>query len=274
LKKVIPIRFDGYMQSGGSTKPWRVVAVPDRIDVPEETPYVVKVFSEKNILQGNSIGKEFICNFLASEFDLGVPEACMIDLYDEDFYSTLNSIEQKVLSQKFKGVTYCSKLSNAILVNEQLKGTFDMHDCATLFAFDCLILNVDRGGHHNKPNLLTDDEGFILIDHELTFNIIDDEDGRALARLIETFEKNNWLGNYDKHLFFNLLKAYKGSKKTLFDTFEEGLKVLNIDKVQLYLEELKVEGVAVGASDILISYLRHLKQNSHKFRNILLGLIS
>ncbi|MGV3704531.1 MAG: HipA family kinase [Arcticibacter sp.] len=274
MKKVVPIRFDGYMQSGGSTKPWRIVAIPADVDVPDEVPYVAKVFSDKNIQQGNSIGKEFICNFLSGEFDLAVPEACIINLYDPDFYSTLGVAERDVLAGKFKGVTYCSELSNGILVNEQLKGSFNIHDCATLFAFDCLVLNVDRGGFRDKPNLLADDDGFILIDHELTLNIIDDEDGKAFTKLIENFHQNNWPGNYKKHLFFNLLKSYKGTKKTLFDTFEEGLKVLNIDKVKWHLEELQKEGIAIGASDILISYLRHLKQNSNKFRNILLGLIS
>lgn len=262
------------MQSGGSTKPWRIVAIPYGDAVLDETAYVVKIFSDKNVQQGNSIGKEFICNLLAGEFDLGVPEAGIINPYDEEFYNTLTPTEQDVLSKKFQGMTYCSKLTNGILVNEQLRGSFNIHDCATLFAFDCLILNVDRGGHRDKPNLLVDDDGFILIDHELTLNIIDDEDGKAFSKLVENFNVGSWPGTYQKHLFFSLLRSYKGSKKNLFDTFEEGLRFLNIDKIQSNLNELQNEGISVGASDILISYLRLLKQNSHKFRNILLGLIS
>lgn len=262
------------MQSGGSTKPWRVVAIPDGVNAPEETAYVVKMFTNRHIQQGNSIAKEFICNFLAGEFDLRVPEACLVDLYDEHFKQTLSSKEQQILLEKYEGVTYCSKLSNAAIVSEYLKGSFQMQDCATLFAFDCLTLNVDRGGHRNKPNLLADDEGFILIDHELTLNIIDDEDGKAFSKVLERLDANHWPNMYEKHLFYSVLKSYKGSKKSLFDTFEEGLKVLNINKVESYLEELMLEGVAVGARNLLISYLRHLKQNSHRFRNVLLGIIS
>jgi hypothetical protein len=262
------------MQSGGSTKPWRVVAIPENVELPEELPYVVKLFTENNIKQGHSIAKEFICNYLAGQFDFDVPEACLINLHDENFVATLDEPILKNLLSKHQGVTYSSQLSNATLVNEQLKGTFSMQNCASLFAFDCLIFNVDRGGHHNKPNLLTDDDGFILIDHELTFNFIDDEDANAYAKVLDHFNENTWPNVYQNHLFFNLLKSYRGSKKNLFDTFEESLRVLNINDVQSHIDELENNDIAVGASDLLISYLRHLKQNSNKFRNILLGLIS
>ena len=263
------------MLSGGSTKPWRIVGIDGDKSQPEETPYVVKLFTERQIIQGHSIAKEFICNTLASQFDLEVPEACLVNLRDEGFKSTLEKEPLKNLSQKYSGPTFSSRLIDASLINEQLKGpAYRMHDYATLFAFDCLIFNTDRGGYRNKPNLLVDDEGFILIDHELTFSFIDSGDDKGYNKIIEDLNGNAWPSFYQKHLFYPLLKSYRGPKKNLFDTFEESLRTLDINQTNNLINELKHEGVEVGSSDLLISYLRILKQNSHTFRNILLGLIS
>ncbi len=91
MEVLLPIRFDGYMQSGGSTKPWKVSAFQQNIHPLEERSLVVKLFTEKHITQGNSIGKEFICNALADQFDFAVPSAFLIDLNNEDFRSTLDS---------------------------------------------------------------------------------------------------------------------------------------------------------------------------------------
>lgn len=108
------------------------------------------------------IAKEFICNSLASQFDFDVPEACLINLHDEEFKSTLEKEPLKNLSTKYKGLTFSSRLTDASLINEQLKGpSYNIHDYASLFAFDCLVFNTDRGGYRNKPNLLVDDDGFI-----------------------------------------------------------------------------------------------------------------
>lgn len=261
------------MLNGGSTKPWRVIAIED--DSFTEVPYVVKVFSSKHIEQGHNIGKEFVGNMLANQFDLNVPEAGIINLHDEIFVSTLADEPTDVLTTKYKGLTFASKLTDGSLMNEHLRSaSFDIHDSASLFAFDCLIHNTDRGGYHNKPNLLVDDNGLILIDHELTFNFIDSDDNKAFDKALKNLDANVWPDFYQKHFFYNHLKTYKGSKKALFDTFEESLRSLDIIKVQNFIDGLTNRGVELGESDLIINYLRTLKQNAHRFRSILLGLIS
>lgn len=166
-----------------------------------------------HISQGNSIGKEFICNALAGQFDSVVPFAFLIDLNNDDFRSTLNPDVIDNLDSKYKGLTFASSLFGATLINESLKYTsFNTHDRATLFAFDCLILNLDRGGYRNKPNLLVDDDGFISIDHELTFHFIDSENNLSFNKIIEVFNSNSWPSFYQKHVFFRSLKNYKGAK--------------------------------------------------------------
>jgi hypothetical protein len=49
-----------------------------------------------------------------------------------------------------------------------------------------MIFNSDRGGYRNKPNLLVDEDGFILIDHELTLHLLDDNNGGSLNVILET----------------------------------------------------------------------------------------
>ena len=276
METLTPIRFEGYMQSGGSTRPWRVVAVHDNAEEWEEVAYVVKTFTINNVEQAHSVGKEFICNALAGQFDLDAPEACMINLNDEDFKSTLDEGPLKVLASKFKGITYASRLlSNASIINEDVRGnSFDIDDCATLFAFDCLIINLDRGGHRNKPNLLVDDEGFFLIDHELTFPFLDAPNTNGLDIIFKNFNENTWLHFYEKHLFYTRLKTYRGTKRNLFDTFEESLRTLNINYIQQVINDLGNNNISLGNSELLIKYLSSLKQNAHKFRNILQGLIA
>lgn len=198
-----------------------------------------------------------------------------MDLRDGIFLDTLESIYRNRLEGKHFGPTYCSLLVNASLVTMDFKSAVvSIQDYAMIFAFDCMILNQDRGGHRNKPNLLIDDDGFILIDHELTFHFLDGETSDSYNAVINEFTEGAWPAMYKKHLFYSRLKNYGGSKKNLFNTFEEYLGKLDIRKVNNLIVELKANGLDVGASDLLIDYLSTLKENSHKFCSLLLRLIA
>lgn len=264
------------MSSGGSTKPLRVIAITEGEITPEETPYVVKVFKNNHVVQGNSIAKEFICNTLAEEFDLSVPETGLINLNEEPFAELLESSEQAFLKERHQGPTFASRLLEASLVNPALRNyVFKTYDMATLFAFDCMIINTDRGGHHNKPNLLVDDDGFILIDHELTLGFIDGDDEQAHEKYLQLIKDKQWPPFFAKHLFYDELKSYRGpSKKSLFDTFENSLAGISLSRIEQSLDDLRKNGIAVGRGEQIIDYLRTLKQQPDKFKNLLLGLIS
>lgn len=277
LKQITPVQFDGYMQSGGSTKPWKVFCISQPDDISGEfieLPYVVKVFTENHIRQGFSIAKEFICNLLAIEFDLIVPKAYLVDLQEENFKETLNKDCKQDLSLKHKGLTFASRLLDLTIYNEQITvPSLNIADCALLFAFDCLILNTDRGGYRNKPNLLVDDDSFVLIDHELALYILDNPNSLALNNIIELMKTGNWVSFYEKHIFYKKLKRYR-NKAGLFDTFEESLRTLNIGKIKTLVAYLQYNGIDVGASEILFEYLRKLKKDAHQFSRILSSLIA
>lgn len=274
LIRLTPIRFDGKLK-GGSTKPWNVTCIDEKSDDITMIPCVVKLFTPNNMAQSCHIAKEFICSELAREFDLDTPESYLVDLTDQEFRNTLSKEDFEELKVKHQGVTFCSKLINASLVNEELKKTtFNIGDCATLFAFDCMIMNADRGGHHNKANLMMDDDGFILIDHELCLHFIDGDSDDALQVILDEFDGSRWPNIYLHHLFYSKLKSYRGHKKNIFDTFKEYLDRLDINKIVTLIEQLRVAGIDVGESDRLIQYLYHLKQNSNKYCLIMLSLIS
>ncbi|WP_442591060.1 hypothetical protein ACSBL2_07505 [Pedobacter sp. AW31-3R] len=135
-------------------------------------------------------------------------------------------------------------------------------------------MNADRGGHHNKANLLLDDDGFILIDHELCLHFIDGDSERAYQAILDEFKDNKWPQTYNHHLFYSKLKSYRGQKRPLFDTFKEYLGRMDVNKIELLIEELKRSGINVGGSDRLIQYLYYLKQNSNKYCLIMLSLIA
>lgn len=163
MKEIKPIRFDEPLNKGGSTKPWLVSCIDTELNSFEETACVLKLFSPAHVNDTNCIAKEFLCNELATQFDLSVPEPYFINPFDKDFLATLDTAIKKDIDTRFKGLSFASRLIPATILNPDVKSSnYDIHDCAMVFAFDCLILNQDRGGYRNKPNLLVDDDGLKL----------------------------------------------------------------------------------------------------------------
>lgn len=276
MKEIKPIRFDGPLDKGGSTKPWLVSCIAPESNSFEEISCVLKLFSPTHVNDTNCIAKEFICNLLASQFDLMVPDAYLINAFEPDFLESLDSAAKQDLDTRFKGLAFASKLISASILNPEVKSNnYDIHDCALVFAFDCLILNQDRGGYRNKPNLLVDDEGLKLIDHELSLHFMNGEDDHAYNAIMKSYSDHTWPSIYQMHIFYQKLKSYKGNHKAnLFDTFEEYLSRLDIKAVEKVLNDLIHHEITIGQKELLIQYLCKLKKESHKFCRILLNLIA
>ncbi|HTI61112.1 HipA family kinase [Mucilaginibacter sp.] len=273
MKNLIPTRYDSLIDLGGSTKPWKVFAIIDDENVPIEKPYVVKLFSPSQAKQHPGIAKEFICNALANDFDLFVPTAGIINLNETTFLRTLSRREQYILKQKFDGNTFASELLNASLVNEQMRGLISIEETAMIYAFDCFILNIDRWGFRKKPNLMIYNGDAMLIDHELTFSFIDSESRKTLDQILKAINEKRLIYPFTNHLFFNLLRAYKGNKEILFDTFQEYLRSINLGELKRLIDKLQANDIDVGATELLFEYIRELKGNSKHFSNTLLNTI-
>ena len=274
MKYLLATRFDKKIDQGSSTKPWVVFAI-ERNDefIQSPQPYVVKLFSKKNVIQQPCIAKEFICNILAKEFDLITPDSGIINLHDKKFAKTLNRTNRNELFSKHQGLTFASKLHDGFIVNPNIMVTEDYEMMARIYSFDCLVLNLDRGGQRNKPNLMICGEDFMLIDHELTFSFIDYNNKDTLDIILDNLNKLNFLHQFKSHLFYKNLINYKGDKENIFNTFIEYLKHININKINKVVEELRSNNISIKESHYLIEYLNAVKKDSEKFRLILIKSI-
>jgi hypothetical protein len=267
-----PTKFDGFLERGGSTKPWKVFLLEPN---GEEVPYVVKTFTPSNIQQQHAVAKEVYGNILAQQFSLPVPEFALVD-FDASFIETaLDDHARKVLQTKDSGLKFASKLANSmsivapVIYSKFLKG----YELANVFAFDFLVYNLDRGGLRNKPNLIIDDENFLLIDHEQIFPFADNVAG-LYNQIIEAFKINRTHYRFRDHLLYPFLQNMRASqKKHLFDEFEEYLTKMEIKPLENAIDELNQFSVSTGEYDRIINYLYLIKQNPSKFCNILFDAI-
>lgn len=204
---------------GGSTKPCIITLENDAGQL--VGTYVVKVFRQNHILQTQPTNKEVICNVLAKEFDLSVPEMALVKV-DSFIISELKNSGHFDNVTILPGTYFGSQfIENADDFSVTPESFFNIWDLETIFAFDVLIRNVDR--RVGKPNLFVKGEDFYLIDHELCF-------GASERTFKECLENGGWSfinRKATQHLFLNALKASKDRLE--FETFFYYLENLNIE---------------------------------------------
>lgn len=235
-------------------------------------PYVVKLFTDRQIEQQHAVAKEVFANRLAREFDLPVPDCALIE-FTPAFIASLPAEQAKRLTTTHSGLKFGSALArDMIIVNpDRLPSFLKDYDLGTIFAFDNLIQNLDRGGYRDKPNLLIDDNGFLLIDHEQAFPFADD--ASLHTTLTWLFEPTAWTASYQacyKHLFYATLKAFRShSKKSLFSTFQEHLRYADLKNVIAQTaNDLRQLNVSVGRVDLITDYLTQTKTRHAEFTQL------
>lgn len=238
---------------GGSTKPLLITAINDSN---EEVPYVMKSYKEKNVEINFTIAKEILISELAKKFDLPVPAYGLVKVSNfqlSKFYTAeeINNIDN--------GYKFCTLYKEGALVanNELNKKYLDAYDYSKLFAFDNLIMNSDRGGFTNKPNLLYTDNKMILIDHELSlpfYNSNNESEINFYNSFNVFFSK--------KHIFWiSLNNLPKKDKEYIFEEFIEILRTMNFDFLNFIFEEFDKYNIAYGNKDVIFSYLYWAKNN-------------
>lgn len=264
MHELIIVNYESVLV-GGSSKPILINALNNE---GIEKPYVMKTYKTKFIEENFSIAKEIIVTYLAKEFDLPVPEMGLISIENKDLKKFYNEDEIKSIDNGYK---FCTEYQEGYVIMSTTlasKKLVNEYDIGNLFAFDNLIMNVDRGGFRNKPNLLLKDENFLLIDHEQTFPFFNSFDKKIDQNYFSIF--NNFY--YQNHIFWSLLKTFSTTKKQdLFNEFSEILKNLNIDKLKLIFSEMEKYGVKFGDKEIIFAYLFWAKQNYNKINNILIS---
>ncbi len=238
-------------------------------------PYVVKLFTEKQTQQIHPIAKEVFGNELAREFDLAVPEWALIR-FGGAFVASLPEREGLRLREIRAGLKFGSvEIPNAPIVDvRQQRAFLKNYDIGTIFAFDNLVWNLDRGGSHNKPNLLINDDTLVLIDHEQIFPFANDTLAPD-AYVMPSFERSAWYYPYDKHLFYPLLKRMSASEKaSVFDTFEYFLQNLSLGSLDTAASALTKQGIEIGNYPVIRKHLLQTKARAGEFCTFLTTLIA
>ncbi len=260
LKKLTLNSVIEVLSNGGSTCPLLVLAEDEKGDLDQ---YVVKFYDENYCKYDYVVAKEIIVSNLANYFDLPTPEIGVIDIPAEIYFEHTKSETKLAKNLRFSNKYYQS----AILYNPQKKKSFlQNYDYENVFAFDNLLLNADRGGFRNKPNLLIQKDNFLLIDHEqsLTFyntqNIRQDVD----------FKSKFLIYPYYNHVFFDRVK----NENINFDEFHQHLKLFNLNIFDSIFAKLDYFNIQNGGKDLCISYFKWAKENCEFVVNTLKDRLS
>jgi hypothetical protein len=270
LKILKATRFDKILK-GGSTMPWVVFAS----DGHTEEAYVVKLFTQKTIEQQNAVAKEVYGSYLAKTFGNSTPEIALIE-FDNDFLSTLNPIQIQRLDRVHSGLKFASVYEPTMInySNALHRKHLKEYDMGNIYALDCILYNVDRGRRTEKPNLLIDDERFLLIDHEQCLHFADGQEGH-FSKILSGYRNNEIDYPYQHHLFYGALKKMRKSQKLhLFEEFLEYLSRLNTTEFKVLAVGLINLNISVGDYLRIYDYLCFLKSNVSSVRKALLSSIS
>lgn len=259
---------------GGSSYPFIVMVMNEEGEYIEQ-PYVVKVFKQRNIEQYQPTNKEFYANALAKAFDIKVPNAALIYV-GEDMIENLKKQEKYANFDLLAGYYYGSEYfkNNALYDKSKLKD-LEEWGADNIFAFDTLIVNVDR--RTRKPNILIVDEEYYLIDHELTLNVVKPcnfyMDIEHLEARWGFFIKKD-IGKQGEHIFYKVLKEHHSKDQITFDEFEGNLRDIDLGGIIASVaEELREREIDVSDAAKIIEYLDCIKENRTDFINLLKALL-
>lgn len=262
LRQLYFISHKGFIK-GGSTRPVLIEAKNDEGEIGQ---YVLKIYNKSNEFENFATSKEFISCHLASEFDLWTPDYFVIEIIP-DFVQELFSEDE--LKNLHFGYHFCTNFIpgclpyNTNAPNKFLKG----YDFANVFSFDFLILNSDRGGFRNKPNILIKDENFYLIDHELTFPFNSNVNSSGGSYEKSDFYNQTNVYSMSMHIFHHIMQK-KRDEPHLFDEFEYHLLKLKLNKLEELFQDFGKFRILNDGLEGLISYLLWCKNNKYLIKTL------
>lgn len=245
----------------GHTKPWVVLAKTES----GLRPFVVKMYSTPQVEAG-CVVNEVAGNYLAGRFGLRAPAAAFIDI-PEDVTMSLMPEHQPQYYNADPRLKFASEELKDVKafvhgLGKQVIGKKISTD--TLYAFDNLIRNADRG--QQKPNLLLGKRDAYVIDHEFILSAVDIQ-----AVRFENYELDEKYTRY--HIFHSYLqKARNKGKRFYFDEFSEYLRRTDFGGLIPLFDQMRGLGFRVEEEAIL-SWLNYVKQNETKFVNALKGSV-
>jgi hypothetical protein len=257
----------------GTTKPCLMTLADNNGNIIGD--YVVKVFKPINLEQGKNTSKEVYGNILAQEFDLSVPEAVLVKVSQDIINILLDSGKYdgfNLSAGVYFGTAY---IENALDYSSAVNPRLEDWELETIFAFDVLILNIDR--HKGKPNLFFKDGDVQLIDHELSLNeaTLNEPFPEMVLNKAKywQFVEINKPDFVRKHLFLEELRRKNESNPINFDTFEGYLRLLDVNVLDAYESFLQIHGIQNENFYKIKQYLKGVKDNSGLFIQLLKDLI-
>lgn len=162
--------------------------------------------------------RELLACFISMEFNLPVIQPAIIEITPE-FVDTLKGNDSWQPANKSLGYNFGSlNLTDhkTLIINQPLNNHQLIH-AQNAFVFDIFIQNSDRTT--NKPNILTNGNDLVILDHEIAFGFIFAP--FLTSKIWEMREENKeWIRN---HCLLPLIKG----KDYNFDAFSEKMDYLN-----------------------------------------------
>lgn len=224
VEQITALRYDSHLSSGHSRP-----CVFECVDNYGEIRQVVTK-CRKTVKGGNRAHtSELLCSFLASDLGLKVPTPYLVEL-SADLGNAIDHAEVSRQVASSDGVNFGSLyLENALTIPTNFTiGAGRLQQAADVFLFDAITQNADRSA--SKPNLLSHEGEFVLIDHE-----------QGLPFLMEETGREPWLaqevGYMAKHVFWASLRGHAVD----FTVFEDEFKRLDQSAIQAYFKQIPVE---------------------------------
>jgi hypothetical protein len=199
----------------GSTEPIIIRGICKKTHI--KSDYVVK-FKNGPRMSNQSLCNELVASFIGMELGLNVAESAIVEI-NEDFVETLKGKKGHSNALKSIGLNFGCKYVEGVstFLNNQNLTPGQYSNAQHIFSFDIFISNVDR--RIDKPNMLTDGENILIIDHELAFSFIYEIFQNPTPWLIRP-DDMTWISN---HFFYSKLRGNEHN----FDIFVDKLTTLD-----------------------------------------------
>ena len=153
----------------GANKPLLIIGVDEN---GTKGDYVVK-FRGAERMSNEAFMRELLAAFIAMQMEIPVVNPAIVNI-SHDFVDLLKGNSAWQYANASIGYNYSSEYLKDYLIMpvNQVLNNHQLNYAQTIFAFDILIQNSDR--RVEKPNMLTNGNEIIILDHELAFGFIFD----------------------------------------------------------------------------------------------------
>ncbi len=257
LKAVAFVKLD---LGGGSCQPC-IVSVTDENGNYLKDFYVIKIFQDH---RRSHTCKEVYASVLAQHFDLKMPEHVLVEvsntliceLKKEEKYKNWNVTEGVFFASKY--LEGAKSFTDTISLKQ-----YDYWEIGNIFAFDVLIMNLDR--QRENPNVILKNDNIYIIDHESSMNI---------SKPFDVYlTQNHWdytiNANKGGHLFGQHLRELVKKDRVTFDEFIENLRKLKPDLLYSFAAQLAENDYEPLDIQNIVSYLTDVKRNESQFLQLL-----